>query len=51
MDEIVENPKELTWRELKDFINALPEEQLDATVIYWGEEEGGVIGSALPNHT
>lgn len=35
--------KQLTWRELRNFSNHLPEERLDDPVIWWGDERGGVI--------
>lgn len=37
--------RSITWQQLKDFCNALPEEQLDKTVIWWGEEQGGDVAS------
>lgn len=35
----------LTWRSLKEFINSLPEEFLDGSVHWWGDEKGGDIQS------
>lgn len=39
--------KEITWRELKEFVNKLPEILLDDEVIYWGEEKGGTVNSLM----
>jgi hypothetical protein len=47
MDEAIEKSTELTWRELKEFINALPDEQLSNSVIWWGEERGGIINTVF----
>ena len=30
----------MTWRELKEFCNSLPEKELEKNVIMWREEEG-----------
>lgn len=35
--------KEKTWRELKDFVNKLSDEQLDKVVRIWGDEKGFTI--------
>lgn len=35
----------MTFRELKKAIEALSEEQLDAEVVWWGDERGGHIDS------
>lgn len=38
-----ETKKPLTWRELRDALSNCTNEQLDATVKWWGEERGGVV--------
>lgn len=35
--------KNLTWRELKEQVNAIEEHFLDNEVMWWGEERGGVV--------
>ena len=35
--------KSFTWKDLKDFCNQLPEEELNNTVKWWGEERGGNV--------
>lgn len=40
------NEKDYTWKELKEFINQLPEEVLDLPVRWWGDERGGKIHKA-----
>ncbi len=35
-----------TWRKLKEFINSLPESELDKNILWWGEEIGGSIKDA-----
>lgn len=42
----MEKEKQFTWQELKTFCNNLPEEMLTKTVMWWGEERGGIVGSA-----
>lgn len=41
----IEMNKQLTWQELKDFVNKLTHEQLNDVVRFWGEEIGGIIDS------
>lgn len=38
--------KSMTWGKLKEFANSLNETQLQEPVRWWGEERGGLIGSA-----
>jgi hypothetical protein len=38
--------KSISWKELKDFANSLPEEELSKAVVWMGEERGGRIGLA-----
>lgn len=35
--------KSMTWAELKEAVNKLPEENLQQPVRWWGNERGGVI--------
>jgi len=37
--------KKLTWAELKEFVNNLPEEALTEHVRWWGEDRGGIINN------
>lgn len=39
-----EKPKAMTFRQLRDQLNALPDESLDYKVQWCGEERGGAIG-------
>lgn len=39
--------KFLTWQELKDFCNKLPELQLKKHVHWWGEERGGKMNAVI----
>jgi hypothetical protein len=38
--------KPMTWRELKDFVNTIPEEELDKKVVSWAEEDSNTYSSA-----
>lgn len=38
----------MTWQQLKDFANSLPEDQLQKEVIWLGDETGGKITEAIP---
>lgn len=35
--------EKLSWKELKDFANSLPEEVLEQDVKWWGDERGGTL--------
>lgn len=35
--------EKLTWRKLKETINEIPDNLLDQTVLWWGEEKGGDV--------
>jgi hypothetical protein len=36
-----------TWRQLKEFIDALPEKYLDAPIVWWGIEEAGRVDEVI----
>ena len=38
--------KKYTWQDLKDFVNNLPEEQLEKEVTVWGDEMGAKVTEA-----
>lgn len=40
----------LTWAELKEACNKIPEAQLNEPVRWWGEERGGKVNSVYPLH-
>lgn len=33
----------ITWRQVRLFVNTIPETFLDREVMWWGEERGGVV--------
>lgn len=35
--------EKLSWQELKDFVNSLPDEVLEQDVRWWGDERGGTL--------
>lgn len=35
-----------TWKELKEFVNSIPEEFLGNEIIWWGDERGGILSGA-----
>lgn len=47
LEQLIEqrSKQKLTWRELKEVVNKLPEQFLDGVCIWWGEERGGCIKS------
>jgi hypothetical protein len=37
------NEKKMTWRQLRDFCNSVPEEFINKNVHWVGEERGGIV--------
>ena len=42
----MQEEKKYTWKQLKEFCNSLPENELEKEVVWWGEERGGSIDFA-----
>lgn len=40
------NRKVFTWGKLKEFVNSIPEKELELPVNWWGDERGGEIENA-----
>jgi hypothetical protein len=43
---IMSDQKAITWKELKEFCNSLPETELEKPVQWWGEEISGKVVKA-----